>query len=1198
MFQRLLNTVLTVLFILGLFPSIFAQKNKNADYHQIPDSYKNHPEYGILKLEENSNAIELIHLRTENSRVFADVATGVNYAVKTGGTFHFKDSKNRWISIQDKISKSDQNEYGIFQSELPIKINYQTGKTEMVLVKNGKSLVFGENSSLQYVGENGLLIQNHNSNGLMAEPSVSGNQIVLKDFLPGINRAQVTEYWSVRTDYFIEQKLNIPSNAKFLQISDELKIPSNWKIEFGEGEMTKDGWNGDLLILNEKGNVVSKISRPLYYDSFKSEKKEGLSSHIGVGTYQLTKNATGYNIKLLVPASWFNQTNLVYPLIIDPTTTNTYAGNYAVYDNSGFNAACEATMDLDFPPTGGYQVTGTNTSYRMWAKGYIYTYTDFLGFPTDSYADKEEQRSRVGSLNGWTATQSGAGSNFGPTNSSFYTAANNGYDYNMVNQTIANGCYADRPTIPYKWQGFQTYFPIGGAPAIATVTGCVFNYQELVTNTWVVTATYVVVPAITPTTISYGAAPICVASTNVTVVQTGTSGGVYTASPAGLSINSTTGAINPTSSTPGTYTVTYKVGTAPCTSQSTATITIVTAIVPTFTQVPTVCNGGTFTLPSSSNNATPITGTWSPAINNTVTTAYTFTPDPGQCASAAFMTVTVSSATSITVGSNSPICSGNNLNLTNTATGSVTYSWTGPNGFTSSVQNPTITGATTAASGTYSLTVSSSGCTTAPATINVVVNQNPTVAVVKTDILCNGAATGTATATASPVGTYTYAWSPSGGTSAAATGLTAGTYTVTVASGSCTATGNVTITEPTMVSLTTSTTQSSCGIPNGSATVVASGGSGPYTYAWSPSGGTAASATALIAGSYTVSVTDANGCVKTAIANVTTLNGPVLTIGSLTNVTCSGNADGAATIAVTGGTAPYTYAWTPSGGTAASASNLGAGTYSVSVTDFSGCNSSINVVITENPSMNISNSATNATCGLVNGTATAIVTGGNGVYTYVWSPGNISGATATNLPPGSYLVTVTDGNGCSITGTSNVGLTGTIPVDVTPLTTTIDPGQGVNLFASSSLVIPGIIYTWSPPNGLSCTDCPNPIATPMVTTTYSVTLTSVDGCIGKDSSKIRVRIICGEHFIPTIFSPNGDGSNDEFRIFGECIVAMDLKIYDRWGQVVFESTNPQDSWDGTYKGEMLNSASFTYYVNLSFIDGTYIKEKGNISLVR
>ena len=1192
MFQRLLHAVYSVLFLLGINSSALAQQNRTADYHQIPESFKNHPEYGVLRLEENPNAIELIHLRTKNSRVFADLSTGVNYSVNTGGTFHFKDSKNRWISIQDMISKSNQNEYGIFQSELPIKINYQTGKTEMILVKNGKSMVFGENSSLQYVGENGVIIENYKSNNSMGEPAISENQLILKDFLPGINRAQVTEYWSVRTDYFIEQKLNIPSNAKFLQISDEINIPSSWKIEFGEGEMTPAGWNGDLLILNEKGNVVSKISRPLYYDSFKSEKKNDISSHLGVGTYQITKNATGYNVKLLVPASWFNQTNLVYPLIIDPTSTNTYAGNYGLYELSGFNAACQADMNLNFPPTGGYQVTGTNTTYRVWAKGYI-----FSSGGTDSYADKAEQRTRVGSLNGYSATQSGSGTNHGSTNPSFFTSANNGQDYSMSNLTIANGCYVDRPTIPYQWQGYQTFFPQAGPPA-ANQLGCSMGYQELVTNTWVVTATYNVVAVVTPTTISYGATPICAASTSAPIVQTGTTGGIYSFAPAGLSINLTNGAVNPASSTPGTYTVTYNVGTAPCNSTSTAVLSIVNSVTPTFTQVPVVCSGATFTLPSSSTNATPITGTWSPAINNTVTTTYTFTPDPGQCASTATMTVTVGSAATLNVGSNSPICSGDAINLTNAITGTVTYSWTGPNGFTSSVQNPTIPNATAAASGTYSLVVTGGGCTSPPATVNVVVNQTPTVAVVKTDILCNGTSTGTATATATPTGTYTYAWSPSGGTAAAATNLTAGTYIVTVGSGSCTATGSVTITEPTIVALTTSTTVSTCGTPNGSATVVATGGIAPYTYSWSPSGGTASTATGILAGSYTATVTDVNGCVKTAVANVVTLNGPALTIGSLTNVTCNGNANGAATIAVTGGTAPYTFAWTPSGGTAASATNLGVGTYSVSVTDFSGCNSSINVVITENPAMNISNSATNATCGLMNGTATAIATGGNGVYTYVWTPGNLSGATATNLPPGSYSVTVTDGNGCSITGTSNVGLTGTIPVDVTPPTTTIDPGQGVNLFAASSLVIPGISYTWSPTVGLSCTDCPNPIATPTVTTTYYATLTSPDGCMGTDSSKIFVRIICGEHFIPTIFSPNGDGSNDEFRIFGECIVAMDLKIYDRWGEVVFESTNPQDTWDGTYKGQMMNSASFIYSVNLSFIDGRFIKEKGSINLVR
>ncbi len=965
MHRTLLHTYVTAVFYVLSFSVIFSQGSKEKDYHQIPASYKNHPEYGKLKLEDDVNSIELIHLRAKNSRTFKN-QSGSYATVSTAGTFHFKDASNRWISIQDKISQSPNNTYGIFQTELPIKINSQTGKTEMTLTKGGQPIQFGENTSLQFLTKDGVVIESFSSNKFMDNPSITDNQMVLREFLPGLNRVQEIQYWSVRTDYFIEQKLDMPVNTEFLQITDEINMPVNWRIEMGEGKMTPNGWNGDLLILNEKGNLISTISRPLYYDSFKSENKQEVSSHLGVGSYKVIKNDSGHLIQLLVPASWLNQDNLVYPLIIDPTTTNTYATNHGVYDLSGFNAACQVDMDLNFPPTGGYVVTGTNTSYQIWAKGFIAS-----SGSTDYYADRSEQRSRVGSLNGWSAVQNGTGTNHASTNPSYYTPANNGQTYNMNNLTIANGCYSDRPTIPYTWQGYQTFLPLGSGPASLNVSGCVMNYQELVTNTWVVTATYdVAVVATGPTTVSYPSTSVCSNLASLNATQTGTTGGAFTSTPAGLTINSATGEVNPSTSTVGTYTITYSVGTAPCNSSSTAVLTILNSVTPTFTPVAPICAGGTFALPTSSTNAPAITGTWSPAINNTATTVYTFTPDAGQCAVSTTMTVTVNPDPAPNISGTSSICLGETINLSTTATG--TYSWTGPNGFTSSLQNPTIPNATAAASGTYTLTTIGI-CSSMPATINVVVNNLPDVTVSKTDALCDG-------------------------------------------------TGN--------------------------------------------------------------------------------------------------------------------------------------------------------------------------------GTVTAIVSGGSGTYTYVWMPGNLSGATLTNLPVGSYSVTVTDGNGCVATGAHTVGLMGSIPVNVTPISTTINEGESVNLFAATNSTFPGLTYTWSPPTGLSCTDCPNPIASPTETTTYIATITSPNGCTGKDSSQIHVRIICGEHFIPTIFSPNGDGNNDEFRIFGKCIVAMDLKIYNRWGEVVFESTDPQYGWDGTYKGELMNPASFIYAVNISFIDGRFIKEKGSISLVR
>lgn len=199
MCRLLLHFFILNILTIGFCFSGFTQELRESSYHTVPDSYKSHSEYGLLKLPENPKAIELIHLRTKNSRTFAD-PNGVNYSVSTAGTFHFQDNTNRWVSIQDKISKSPKEEYGIFQTELPIKINYRTGKTEMTLDKSGKSVVFGENSSLQYVAENGVVLTEFKSNKSMAEPSVSGNQLVLKDFLPGLNRVQETEYWSVRTD--------------------------------------------------------------------------------------------------------------------------------------------------------------------------------------------------------------------------------------------------------------------------------------------------------------------------------------------------------------------------------------------------------------------------------------------------------------------------------------------------------------------------------------------------------------------------------------------------------------------------------------------------------------------------------------------------------------------------------------------------------------------------------------------------------------------------------------------------------------------------------------------------------------------------------------------------------------------------------------------------------------------------------------
>ncbi len=157
---------------------------------------------------------------------------------------------------------------------------------------------------------------------------------------------------------------------------------------------------------------------------------------------------------------------------------------------------------------------------------------------------------------------------------------------------------------------------------------------------------------------------------------------------------------------------------------------------------------------------------------------------------------------------------------------------------------------------------------------------------------------------------------------------------------------------------------------------------------------------------------------------------------------------------------------------------------------------------------------------------------------------------------------------------------------------TITIGQSTTLTAAGS----GGTYTWSPPNGLSCTMCQTTITSPEETTTYTVTLDS-NGCSVSDDVIVIVdftNII----FVPNIFSPNGDGSNDIVFVEGKTIETLNFFIYDRWGEKVFETTNKEKGWDGTFKGKAMNKAVFVYYVDVTFKDGTKAIKKGDITLMR
>jgi len=260
---------------------------------------------------------------------------------------------------------------------------------------------------------------------------------------------------------------------------------------------------------------------------------------------------------------------------------------------------------------------------------------------------------------------------------------------------------------------------------------------------------------------------------------------------------------------------------------------------------------------------------------------------------------------------------------------------------------------------------------------------------------------------------YTYLWSPSGGTTSLANGLVAGQYELTVTDQrGCQSTQLFTVSEPPAFNVSETTVSPSCfGAANGSASVQVSGGTSPYQYNWSPDGGTASGATGLSAGNYTVNITDATAC---SFTHIVIISGPSALTASVSSVpaSCSGNEDGSASVSVSGGTPPYSFQWSPSGGTSQSANNLAAGNYIIQVTDANQCTLTTSTVIGQMSQMVLSATSSPATCGVADGSAGVSVSGGTAPYSYDWEPGLSTDSTAQNLSAGTYRVTVRDNNNC------------------------------------------------------------------------------------------------------------------------------------------------------------------------------------------
>ena len=284
---------------------------------------------------------------------------------------------------------------------------------------------------------------------------------------------------------------------------------------------------------------------------------------------------------------------------------------------------------------------------------------------------------------------------------------------------------------------------------------------------------------------------------------------------------------------------------------------------------------------------------------------------------------------------------------------------------------------------------------------------------------CNGFNDGEITSTGITGGTppYTFSWTGTAQTTENISGLTAGSYTLTVtdAIGCQRVFPTITLTEPDAISVTDVHQDVSCfGDEDGAINITVTGGTPTFTYMWMP-GGSAGEDTADIApGIYEVFVTDANGCQDSLEVEIEEPDSLDISATSV-DATCDGVCDGSATINVLGGTGPFDYQWSPNVSSGPTASGLCEGSYEITVADANGCSDTTSFSITDDQ-LQVSVASTNISCnGTCDGTATSTVIGTAGPFTYDWQPSGGNGPTASNLCAGSYTLTVTDANGCSVT---------------------------------------------------------------------------------------------------------------------------------------------------------------------------------------
>ncbi len=700
-------------------------------------------------------------------------------------------------------------------------------------------------------------------------------------------------------------------------------------------------------------------------------------------------------------------------------------------------------------------------------------------------------------------------------------------------------------------------------------------------------------------------------------ICSGSCGSVTTTCLAGTSpytyswnTGATTSNINPCPTVTTIYTVVVTDANA-ATASATAQVTVSPPMTLGTNTVDVKCNGGftgSATVSSITGGTSPYTYSWAGGFGTTGFATglsagnYSITiTDSFGCTKTAGFVVNQPTALVLNPGSAAVLCNGGSTGSASvTASGgttSYTYAWN--NGQTNA-------NATGLSAGTYTVTVTDANACTKSVTVSV---TQPTAIITTTTVTASTCTLG-GTATASSgggTGVYSYLWS-NGQTTQTATGLAIGNYTVTVSdANNCTQTATASIigTSGPTAGISIANNLKCFNDNSGSTTVTATGGTGSYTYSWN-NGQTNANATGLNAGSYTVTVTDNNGCtftVSVALTEPAVLVATATGANACQNATANGNA--------VGGTVNYNYLWS-NGQATQNATGLSTGVYTLTVTDANGCTATDTAVVNISPPpiivFTVDDSAgcvalcVNFTCNTAN------------IVAYTWDFGDgstiVTGTINTQAhcykQTGTFSVTltVTDNKGCTATLTKN-NMIFVYPNVVAAFNASPQPTTILNpiiTFTDQSTGGPNT-WSWTFFDDGATSALQNPKHAYKDSGCFNVELIANNQYNCPDTVSEQV-CIQGDYelYAPNAFTPDGSGLNDVWNVKGIGIDPNNFKlwIFDRWGDLIYETSDLYKGWDGRANGgkDIAQQDVYVWKVATKDFQGGKHSYIGHINLVR